>query len=255
MRSFVDSKIIRDFIEMSGSLASGSSLLIQIQIAIVGVLIVLGIFFMWRAVNRIEQRLRIVEINQKTLSQCHDNPSLNIKTGGHPISCSMASGVCLRPNVDQHISTFSTAKAEEFSEIDDFADEMVKVFGHDDNELDQDIDYNVEVDEDSDSDSKKATTTAKNIVITPIVNEPVVTNKVEAKANLVDAKPSLVDAKANLVDEVLSEADTEPGNPLSKSKLKAMSVDKLKSICTHHHLSVEGSKNVLVSRILGEIRD
>jgi hypothetical protein len=242
LRSFVDSKIIRNFIEMTGSLASGSSLLIQIQIAIVGVLIVLGIFFMWRAVNRIEQRLRIVEINQKTLSQCHDNPSLNIKTGGHPISCSMASGVCLRPNVDQHISTFSTAKAEEFSEIDDFADEMVKVFGHDDDEFDE------EVDEDSDSDSKKATTTAKNIVITPIVSEPVVTNKVDVKTNLVDAKPTLV-------DEVLSEADTEPGNPLSKSKLKAMSVDKLKSICTHHNLSVEGSKNVLVSRILGEIRD
>ena len=69
-----------------------------------------------------------------------------------------------------------------------------------------------------------------------------VTNKVDAK-------------QTNLVDEVLSEADTEPGNPLSKSKLKAMSVDKLKSICTHHHLSVEGSKSVLISRILGEIRD
>ena len=242
LRLFVDSKIIRDFIEMSGSLVSGSSLLIQIQIAIVGVLIVLGIFFMWRAVNRIEQRIRIVEINQKTLSQCHMNPSLNLKTGENPISCSMTAGVCLRPNVDQHISTFSTAKAEEFSEIDDFADEMVKVFGHNDNELDQDIDGNVDVDEDSDSDSKKATTTAKNIVITPIVTEPIVTNKVDAK-------------QTNLVDEVLSEADTEPGNPLSKSKLKAMSVDKLKSICTHHHLSVEGSKSVLISRILGEIRD
>jgi hypothetical protein len=249
---------------MSGSLASGSSLLIQIQIAIVGVLIVLGIFFMWRAVNRIEQRLRIVEINQKTLSQCQLNPSLNLKSGGglngNPISCSMTTGVCLRSDGDQHISTFSTAKPSEFSEIDDFADEMVKVFGHDDREFDEEVDGHVEVDEDSDSDSKKATTTAKNIVITPIVTEPVV--KVDAKPTLVDAKqisvdvkPTLVDAKPTLVDEVLSEADTEPGNPLSKSKLKAMSVEKLKSICTHHHLSVEGSKNVLISRILGEIRD
>ena len=136
LRLFVDSKIIRNFIEMSGSLASGSSLLIQIQIAIVGVLIVLGIFFMWRAVNRLEQRLRIVEINQKTLSQCQLNPSINLKSGS-PISCSMTTGVCLRPDMDPHISTFSTAKPEEFSEIDDFADEMVKVFGHDDREFDE----------------------------------------------------------------------------------------------------------------------
>ena len=93
-------------------------------------------------------------------------------------------------------------------------------------------------DKNSDSDLNKATTTTTNIEITPIVK-----NSTKQPTN------------SSVIDEVLSEADTESGNPLSKSKLKTMNIEKLKAICNHHNLPNEGSKSVLISRILGETRD
>ena len=257
MRLFTNSKIVRDVIEMTttGTLA-GSSLIIQIQIAIVGIIIVLGVFFIWRAMSRIEQRLNIVEINQKTLTQCSTLPSFN-KGGSIPLSCPISSSMCsLNTNQNPNIQTFSTSSVSgEFTEIDEFADEMIKVFGnnnhifetghsdhtdHSDNSESSESDTHVSKhteetniqSKNPESDSSKATTTTTNIEIIPVVKNT-----------------------SKQMDEVLSEADTEPGNPLSKSKLKMMNLEKLKAICTHHNLSTEGSKNILISRILGEIRD
>ena len=273
-RLFVNSKIIHRLIDMSISLASGSSLLIQIQIAIVGIIIVLGIFFIWRTVSRMEQRLRIVEVNQKTLAQCQSNPSLNINgvnpsTPLSPLSCGIMSGVCLRN--EPNIQTFSTS-ATDFSEIDEFSDEMLKVFGNTNQEMDIE-DYEDEEEEDKhvkdkitsintqkvNENSDTNVVNISHIVITPVASTSTVAstpNKVAVeKVNTSISTNSTNVPHISLVDEVLSEADTESGNPLSKSKLKAMGLEKLKAICVHHNISSEGSKNVLISRILGETRD
>ena len=264
LRLFTPTKSILDFIEMSNNFASGSSLLIQIQIAIVGIIIVLGIFFIWRTVSRMEQRLKVVEINQKTLAQCQSMSANSFNTDENPISSPM------NTSHDPNIQTYSTAIPREFKDIDEFSDEMLKVFGN----YEEDSEYN-----------KKATTTAKNIVITPIeiiaktvtVVEPVIVEQVEQVPQVVEVlevAPAVAPTVAptvpavaqsvpistssntmNLVDDVLTETDSESGNPLSKSKLKAMSLEKLKGICSHHNLSTEGSKNTLVARILGESRD
>ena len=235
LRLFANSKIVRDLIEMASTgTLTGSSLIVQVQIAIVGIIIVLGVFFIWRAVSRIEQRLNIVEINQKTLSQCTNNIGSS-KGGSIPINTPVTtntSGTCAF-NPNPNIQTFSTAA--EFTEIDEFADEMIKVFSEDTNEYSEE-DLEPHSTETPETDPSKATTTATNIVITPV-------------------QVPQTKRTASVIDEVLSEADTEPGNPLSKSKLKGMNVEKLKAICTHHKLSTEGSKNVLISRILGEFRD
>ena len=274
LRLFTPTKIILDFIEMSNNFASGSSLLIQIQIAIVGIIIVLGIFFIWRTVSRMEQRLKVVEINQKTLAQCQSMSANSFNTDENPISSPM------NTSHDPNIQTYSTAIPREFKDIDEFSDEMLKVFGNDDEEYEYEEDY----EEDSEY-NKKATTTAKNIVITPIeiiaktvtVVEPVIVEQVEQVPQVVEVlevAPAVAPTVAptvpavaqsvpistssntmNLVDDVLTETDSESGNPLSKSKLKAMSLEKLKGICSHHNLSTEGSKNTLVARILGESRD
>ena len=308
LRLFTPTKIILDFIEMSNNFASGSSLLIQIQIAIVGIIIVLGIFFIWRTVSRMEQRLKVVEINQKTLAQCQNmsvNSTNSFNNGDeNPMSCPISS--MATTSRDPNIQPYSTAIPREFKDIDEFSDEMLKVFGSD-----KDYEYEEDYEEDSEYD-KKATTTAKNIVITPIeiktkkindvkpvsevtvVPTPAITVVPVSEVTVVPTPainvvpvsevtvgpvsevtvgpvsevtvgsvPTIVNTvyistssnSVNLVDDVLTETDSESGNPLSKSKLKAMSVDKLKSICTHHNLSTEGSKNTLVARILGESRD
>ena len=256
MRLFISSKIIHDFIEMVSSIASGSSLLIQIQIAIVGIIIVLGVFLIWRTLSRMEQRIRIVEVNQKTLSQCQAIPSLNVN-GNSPITCSMTSGVCLRQ--DPNIKTFSTATSGEFSEIDDFADEMVKVFGNPDiNDL-EDLEGSDES-EDADGPVKTATATAtaatKSTKVDPMQSSTTTEDVVITPVMKPSSKNAVqLPSPSALIDEVLSEADTESGNPLSKSKLKTMNLEKLKAICVHHNISSEGPKSTLISRILGEIRD
>jgi len=254
LRLIIYSKIVRNLIEMANTgTLTGSSLIIQIQIAIVGIIIVLGVFFIWRAVSRIEQRLSVVEINQKAIAQSKVNSTVN--KGESTVPPNMCS---LNPNTN--IQTFTTSSViGEFTEIDEFADEMIKVFGNRNNmfedthqdhadandaeETDDEVDSKInekksESHKDSESDLSKSTTTATNIEITPVVKVPT-------------KQP----VNSSVIDEVLSEADTEPGNPLSKSKLKLMNVEKLKAICVHHNLSTEGSKNTLVSRILGEIRD
>ena len=112
---------------------------------------------------------------------------------------------------------------------------MIKVFSNEKEYDEESLSSN----EDSESDSKKATTTAKNIIITPI-------------EQVVEVVPQV---NNSVIDEILSETDTEPGNPLSKTKLKAMNLEKLKAICVHHQVSAEGSKSVLIARLLGESRD
>lgn len=52
-----------------------------------------------------------------------------------------------------------------------------------------------------------------------------------------------------------SEADTDATNPLSKSKLKRMNLDTLKSLCEERGFSSEGSKTVLMNRLLGLSRE
>ena len=54
--------------------------------------------------------------------------------------------------------------------------------------------------------------------------------------------------------EAASEADTDATNPLSKAKLKRMSLDKLKDLCRERALDTEGSKSMLADRLLGVIR-
>ena len=56
-------------------------------------------------------------------------------------------------------------------------------------------------------------------------------------------------------EDAPSEADTDAGNPLSRSKLNKMKVEKLKDICADRGCSTEGTKQQLVERILGLVRD
>jgi hypothetical protein len=297
LRLITPSKIMCDFIEMMSlnmsNFAAGSSLLIQIQIAIVGIIIVLGIFFIWRAVSRIDQRLKIVEINQKTLSQCQNIAGLS--NGGGSVSMDASSpscpiktssGSCVYPQMKQTHAT----SPKEFRDIDEFSDEMLKVFGNDDDSED-----------DEDSEYITSTSTA-NIVITPIEiftaasvtsSDPI--KFADADAVVVtpapppspsppppspsppppppprptastNASPSTtvlsgtqIETKTsfslNLEDDIIVDTESESGNPLSKSKLNGMNLEKLKAICTNHGLSTEGVKKVLITRILGESRE
>ena len=312
LRLLTPSKIMCNFIEMMSlnmsNFAAGSSLLIQIQIAIVGIIIVLGIFFIWRAVSRIDQRLKIVEINQKTLAQCQNMASLNLGSGDPsvlggagscPIKPSSGVGSGVGSGTYPQMKKTSSTVPAGFRDIDEFSDEMLKVFGDDDELDDEDDDVYDEYEEDSEYIS---TTTTANIVITPIeiiasscvpvMSAPsvskVIITPVDDETLVVtptprpstNASPSpsttvlsgthvetrgesrgesrgetRTSLSLNLEEDAVVDTESESGNPLSKSKLSGMNLEKLKSICTNHNLSTDGTKKVLIARILGESRD
>ena len=52
--------------------------------------------------------------------------------------------------------------------------------------------------------------------------------------------------------EEVEKAVSETSEVLSKNKLRAMNLDKLKKICEEKNLSTEGTKNQLIDRILQE---
>ena len=54
-------------------------------------------------------------------------------------------------------------------------------------------------------------------------------------------------------DETVTEAENV--NPLSKTKLSKMSPDDLKNLCIQRGLSGEGTKKILIDRLLGITRD
>lgn len=56
--------------------------------------------------------------------------------------------------------------------------------------------------------------------------------------------------KPSVQVEEVEPAPSESTEPLSKSKLRNMTLDKLKKICEEKNLSPEGTKNQLIDRIL-----
>jgi hypothetical protein len=208
-------------------MTTSSSLIVQIQIAIVGVIIVMGVFFIWRAVSSIDDRVKKLE---KTVS-----------SGGS--QSQHASGWSKRSD-DHDYSTMTNIGTDQdaFEEANLYAAEQMRqvfkdmAFPAGAVIITSDVNGEGDV---SESDDEEVTSKLK---IEEIVSE-----------SLVSAAPPV--APEVVFDESHSEADTDIGNPLSKTKLKAMKPEKLKDICRERGLPVEGTKAVLIDRIIGVSRD
>lgn len=159
-----------------------TSLIMQIQLAIMGIVLVGGLFYLWRSCCRMEEKIDV-------------------------LAAQVQSVACICPVSKKETASVNPEDAEEF---------MKKVFGSDD---------------------------ASDPAFMMFASAPP-----EEPAN----KPIIEE----IVDEDHeSEAETDTSNPLSKSKLKRMNVDTLKEMCLERGLSTEGSKNVLMNRLLGLERD
>lgn len=178
----------------------GDTLISQIQIALIGIVVVIALFFVWRAMSRIEEKL------DRLMETCSKNACV---PGSN--TCGWSSKV-----VDDDLplpDDADTAAAEEF---------MRSVFG------------------------------GSNPSPSPVVFAMAESDSKPKDVVVIEEEEVHVPATA---DDHESEADTDNMNPLSKSKLKKMNVDTLKGLCHERGLSTEGSKNVLIDRLLGLLRE
>jgi hypothetical protein len=196
--------------------------IIQVQMAIIGVILVTGLFYIWRTVCRIEEKI------DRDRCGCpfpaDKNPSFP------PQTC----------EVRTNSSASEGAEDEEGFELATTPEEIMKsVFG--------DVFVLGGM-----MGAGSAVNAGSRIQVTEITDQPDNDNE-EEEEPVVVKESSHVDADADAdadADETPSVAST---GALTKTKLNKMSQNLLKELCTQRGLSSEGTKAVLVDRILGSV--
>ena len=89
--------------------------------------------------------------------------------------------------------------------------------------------------------------------VEPVASQAVSQAASQAASQAVSQAPS--QAVSPVQDDDVSEAETDAANPLSKARLKRMNVERLKELCMDRGMSVDGTKQQLIDRILGLSRD
>lgn len=177
-----------------------TSLIMQMQLAIMGVVLVFGLFYLWRSTCRMEEKMdvlmnQIVKLKENTV-------------GNACYKCPMPGG-----DIDP-------AEAEEF---------MKQVFGGDIMFMDKD--------------------SSKHVMVEEVVDEeePLVVQE--------HAQEHAHEHAHEHANEHEQESEADINNPLSKSKLKRMNLDTLKTLCEERGFSTDGSKTILMNRLLGLSRE
>ena len=222
-------------------------MLLSIQLALMGVVLVVGFFFVWRAMSRLETRIDEL-------------------AAAAPAGCPMTSGMCLPPGASSRGSgTVATARMSNINNLS--VHDNTGVAEHDDeDDADDDdgddgdfsimkacfgnIPFQSMIDEartafmmfNADGAAAGAgdgTGTKEGVVLEEITEQPGSGKDVEAEAE-------------EHHEEEGSVAETET-NELSKNKLKKMNVDALKSLCVSRGLSTDGLKSALIDRIISSL--
>lgn len=218
-----------------------STLLIQIQLALIGIVVVVGLFYLWRIITRLEERV------EKSLCKCNSSEkysnSNTIQRGEAPTPFPFMMAPFQGENSEEELM-----HAEEL---------MKQVFGGigqvqmDNNEQPSMMMFSME---------------------TPHVNIPqqssVIVEEItkDTENNSDDDVPELIELpqhNQSNEDNKNTESDSETNddsisidtNPMSKSKLSQMKLEKLRALCKARELSTEGLKPQLIERLLGLSRE
>lgn len=215
-------------------------LLIYIQIALIGIVMVVGFFFIWRSISRLESR--IDELSAKT---CDDINACMLQGGCAkesfiPMFCK--GDLCHtgedeededdEDDEDDEAVTDEMKEAEIFSIMKNcFGDVQLQSVMDDTGASFMIFNTNVHATSEEEEDGKEDYLKENPKVV--LLDEDVNKNK-------------------KVVEETASIAETDT-NEFSKSKLKKMPVDALKELCNSRGLSTEGTKPVLIDRILASL--
>ena len=235
--------------------------LLMIQIALIGIVVVVGFFYIWKTLSRLEAR-----IDELSSRDCHDINQ----------SCSMLSNTLTKP---QDVQTMTGGKNSnkntytdhnEDGEKDEDAEDAEDAEDDEDDENDEDdialmracfngiplqqlmddaispftifkkdnTDTNTnDNDSDSDNDSNIKFTKKSGITLS------------EAKESHDTIHKDSMKADSHVDEDNVSFIDTDT-NEYSKTKLKKMNLDALRDICSSRGLQTDGSKVTLVDRVL-----
>ena len=210
-----------------------STLLIQIQLALIGIVVVVGLFYLWKIITRLEDKVN------KSACKCknvHFKESLE-----------------RYEDMDNDKLSFNNElrNAEElmkqvFNGDNENAEEIIRnVFG---NNIDMNQPTMVMFSMDSlDNMPEKPSSVVVEELDTNDNKEPE-----EVKCvNPVPKDENQNDYESETNDDTIS-IDT---NPMSKSKLSQMKLEKLRALCKARDLPTEGLKPQLIDRLLGLTRE
>jgi hypothetical protein len=190
-----------------------ATFIIQVQVAIIGIILVCGLFYIWRTVCRIEEKIDTLRAH-----------SAQPQSASAPV-CSMqyGSGEDRGEHDDRECEMYEQA----MHNIDDGDALMKSVFG------------DVFV-----LSSVMPNAPMNNVQVTEIT-----------QADEADQADQAADAEGDEIvatygDDASESPSTSSSNRLSKTKLKAMSLNVLKELCVQRGLSQDGAKAALIDRLL-----
>jgi len=234
-----------------------SSLLLQMQLALIGIVLVTGLFYLWRLLCRIEDK--VIRLSAKVSNSCaggggccggaaaagmaaYANGGSNYKLGGSGGSSAGGGG-------GGPIDTDFRIRPLNFADADIRAEQLMKeVFGED-----VDVAETITIIE-NEAAAAEANVMAAGGVGGGGVDAGTGPETVEVVI-LTQAPAPKIPETSVIIDEIEPEPEAENTNPLSKQKLNKMSPDDLKNLCVQRGLSGEGNKKTLIDRLLGITRD
>ena len=167
-----------------------SQLIMTFQLSLIGIILIGGLFLIWKAISRIEEKLDQLSIQK----EC--NAFNNFK---HQLDAAFA------PPMSEKELQESMSKDPLMKDL--FSPDMKEDF----------------------------------VMFTCPINLSTVVEEKEKKPD-----------ETVKIEEVEKDPSEAMSETLSKSKLRSMNLDKLKKLCEEKNLSMEGTKNQLIDRILQE---
>ena len=199
-----------------------NALISNIQLSLLGIILVVGVFYIWRSLSRLEDKLD--SISERFLA----SPVISRSPMGG------AGGGFFGLGAGDDMVTDEDA---------DMADSFMKnVFGN--------MAYSA------------AAAGARSGIPPAVIVEEEAQDEVPPPASPVPAPapapaPAPVAAPAPAADTPMpvlgDDAETEAENPFSKSKIRRMNADALREVCREHGLPVDGTRAVLTDRIIDKL--
>jgi SAP domain len=229
-----------------------SSLLLQMQLALIGIVLVTGLFYLWRLLCRIEDK--VIRLSAKVSNSC--------ASGGGCCGGAAAAGMAAYANGGSNyklggssagggggpIDTDFRIRPLNFADADIRAEQLMKeVFGED-----VDVAETITIIENEAAAAEANVMAAGGAGIGAGAGTGPETVEVVI---LTQAPAPKIPETSVIIDEIEPEPEAENTNPLSKQKLNKMSPDDLKNLCVQRGLSGEGNKKTLIDRLLGITRD
>jgi hypothetical protein len=191
--------------------------IIQVQIAIIGVVLVTGLFYIWRTVCRIEDK-----VDRMRFQPSFPPPNCEMRTGSGP-------AVSLGNGFGSMIPDMDSSPEDIMKSV--FGDIFVLGGGQGQGQVRSGVEVTEITDEPaSGPDDEDVPLVVKESV--PVVSEP---------------------DESHEIHDNEDEAPSVSGGALTKTKLNRMHLNMLKELCTQRGLSPEGTKPVLVDRIMASV--